>query len=455
MAEDTGKDKDKGKGKPWVVEQARRDVKAAELALKNARTEVTKQAARDKLKEARANLNRLQRVGEKTREARSGVREARAAVAEAKKTPGKADDRAAQKQLDEAKEAASDARSRRGRVRTKIREEMYSEWGPMVAEAIREFPELREFFQQAIAGRWDEKKQRLELNKPDRPWSDWYRNKSREWRSGFERQYGENSTPGTWDSDLKVARDAIRDAARIEGVKLSDEDLERFARRYWYSDWNTNKRSLTVFMQGAAKRQRKEESETKYETVINPVTGKPEQSRIPKPGENSIDTRYADRNKLIAQLEKIADDYGVKLNADTVAKWADRIRDPNRNVENVEMTRFMESIVQRSRSRYGVFGDQITADMSLRDLGSGYIDELTGMLELNPDDVRLGRRDMDPLLMEAFTNVDRETGKPSMIPLWEFRKRIRADERWQFTDNARNTYMSAASGFARALGLAG
>jgi hypothetical protein len=312
---------------------------------------------------------------------------------------------------------------------------------------------LRDFFQQAIAGRWDAKKIQLELNTPDRPWSEWWRAKSEEWRTGFDLQFGPNSTPGTWDSKLKEARIAVQKAATVAGVNLSSADVDKFARRYWYTDWYKNPESLTVFMQRSAKRQRDAESSGPNER--EPRGDKTPPVDEPGRGEDGIDLRYANRDKLIDQLSQIAESYGVSLRQARLEGWADRIMNPRRNVDGIEMTRFRELIVQRSRNRYGAFADQITSDMSLADLTQDYVDELVSMLELNEADIRLTPRGMDPLLMQALTNVDKDSGKPARVPLWEFRKQIRADDRWQFTDNARDTYMSAASKFARALGLAG
>ena len=163
----------------------------------------------------------------------------------------------------------------------------------------------------------------------------------------------------------------------------------------------------------------------------------------------------ANRNTKIRELRDLAEAYGLEFDDATLGMWADQILDPKQNTNGIQDTRFKEYLVQEARSKYVTFGDQLDADTNLRQLAGGYVSELSRLLELDPAEIRFTPTGMDPLLQKALTNIDTETGKPSRIPLWEFTKQIRLDDRWQMTDNARDTYMGAASKFARALGLAG
>jgi hypothetical protein len=163
----------------------------------------------------------------------------------------------------------------------------------------------------------------------------------------------------------------------------------------------------------------------------------------------------ASRNAKIRELADLAESYGLFFDNETLGMWADAILDNKKNVNGIQDTRFTEFLVQESRSKYAGFGDQLDADTNLRQLAGGYISELSRLLELSPADIRLTPDKMDPLLLRALTDIDPETGKPRRIPLWEFSKNIRQDDRWQYTNNARDTYMSAGTKFAKALGLAG
>lgn len=221
-------------------------------------------------------------------------------------------------------------------------------------------------------------------------------------------------------------------------MALTPEQEDRLARRYWYSDWQQDPDALASWMTQRAAYQRE-----------NPDVD-------PEDPNAGVDPLLpANRNQKISQLRDLAESYGIELNDAALGDWADLILDPKKNTNGIQDTRFLEYLVQESRSKYVTFGDQLDADTNLRQLAGGYVSELSRLLELDPASIRFTPSGMDPLLQKALTNIDPETGKPSRIPLWEFTKQIRLDDRWQFTDNARDTYMGAATKFAKSLGLAG
>lgn len=434
MAEND-QDSKKRKKEPWVIAQARRAVEAAQADVDNATSDITKKRAQDELKRAKERLQELLRTQRRAANADRRVADAQAAVDAAAETPGRADDRRAQERLDRETARSDKAEENRDKTRAESRDFFYSEMGPMIAEAIKEFPQLREFFRRAIAEGWDANKQLRELNNPENPWFDWWQKRGSYWQGGFKLQYGPGVTAQMWNEKIDTARDIVRAAARDAGVTLTPEQEDRLARRYWYSEWQSDPDSLTSWMQQRARTQR--------ETgTIDPST--PADPLLP-----------ANRNTKIRELRDLAEAYGLEFDDATLGLWADQILDPKQNTNGIMDTRYKEFLVQESRSKYVTFGDQLDADTSLRQLAGGYVSELVRLLEIDPASIRFTPTGMDPLLQRALTNIDPETGKPSRIPLWEFTKQIRQDDRWQFTDNARDSYMSAGSKFAQALGLAG
>lgn len=438
MAEEDKTPKKGTKKEPWVVAQARRAVESAQNAIDNATNGVTKKAAEDDLKRAEERLQELLRTQRRAGRANRRVDDAQAAVDAAAKTPGKADDRRAQERLEREQARADKRVEARDEAREGARDFFYSEMGPMIAEAIKEFPALRDFFRRAIAEGWNADKQLRELNNPENAWFEWWQKRGEFWQAGFRRQYGPGVTAAAWGEQIKAAKDIIRAAAQDAGVALTPEQEDRLARRYWYSDWQQDPDALASWMTQRAAYQRE-----------NPDVD-------PEDPNAGVDPLLpANRNQKISQLRDLAETYGLELNDAALGDWADLILDPKKNTNGIQDTRFLEYLVQESRSKYVTFGDQLDADTNLRQLAGGYVSEMARLLELDPNSIRFTPSGMDPLLQRALTNIDAETGKPSRIPLWEFTKQIRQDDRWQMTDNARDTYMGAASKFARALGLAG
>jgi hypothetical protein len=429
---------DKKKSPAWVIEQAQREIDDAQERLKNATSTVTKRQARSDLDKAKARLAELRQTSRRARRTSSAVDDAQAAVKAAARTPGTKDDEAAQAALADATSRSEKASKAKDQARAEARDVFYSAMGPQIAEAIKQFPQLRDFFQQAIAEQWNSAKMERELSNPANPWSEWWKAKSPYWKAGYAAQFGAGVTPGDWDAKVKTALEAIDAAAIEKGVVLTAQERQNLARRYWYSEWSSDNDALLSWMQ--------ERRATKEEQGTN----------VPDDPDAAVDPLLpADRNTKIRELAALAETYGLTYDQATLGMWADQILDTKKNPNGIQDTRFTEMLVQDSQSRYAPFSDQISADVNLRQIAGGYISEMARLLELSPADIRLTPEGMNPLLYKALTDVDSETGQPKRTPMWEFSKQIRQSDDWQVTDNARDTYMGAASKFARALGLAG
>lgn len=87
---------------------------------------------------------------------------------------------------------------------------------------------------------------------------------------------------------------------------------------------------------------------------------------------------------------------------------------------------------------YPMFGEQLKAGATLWDLTSNYRQKTADLLEMDVDAVGWD----DPLWKDGkiFTMTDPKTGAVSQRPLWDVEKLIKADERWQYTENATKTY---------------
>ena len=87
---------------------------------------------------------------------------------------------------------------------------------------------------------------------------------------------------------------------------------------------------------------------------------------------------------------------------------------------------------------YPMFGEQLKAGATLWDLTSNYRQKTADLLEMDVDTIGWD----DPLWKDGkiFTQTDPKTGVVSQRPLWDVEKLIKADERWQYTENATKLY---------------
>jgi len=140
--------------------------------------------------------------------------------------------------------------------------------------------------------------------------------------------------------------------------------------------------------------------------------------------------------------------YGLSRPEGWAASTAALILDPDSGFDEDDA---WNELIAEAESLYPVFAGRLSKDRSVRDVAAGYLSQMSRYLEIgDPNLIELD----DPLLQRAFTNLN-DSSEPTLMPLWEFTKQVRQSDRWQMTDNARDSYMSAASKFARALGLAG
>jgi len=108
-------------------------------------------------------------------------------------------------------------------------------------------------------------------------------------------------------------------------------------------------------------------------------------------------------------------------------------------------------IRKNTATKYGVFADQINAGVTLWDLTSNYRQKAADLLEVDPDTIKWD----DPLFKDGkvFQSVDPKTGQIVARPLWEADKMIRADERWQYTKNAADSYDKMSYGILQKFGM--
>ena len=97
---------------------------------------------------------------------------------------------------------------------------------------------------------------------------------------------------------------------------------------------------------------------------------------------------------------------------------------------------------------FPAWSDRIQAGMDPADIAAPYKQRMARLLEVGEDEIDLN----DQLLQKAMQGVGAD-GKPSVTPLYAFEKEIRQDPRWQYTDNAYETYTKVGTDLLRMFGL--
>jgi hypothetical protein len=140
----------------------------------------------------------------------------------------------------------------------------------------------------------------------------------------------------------------------------------------------------------------------------------------------------ADRTNYTQRLMGLTDKNGVRVRS---------------SVDDIK-----SEIRKNTATKYAVFADQINAGVTLWDLTSNYRQKAADLLEVDPDSIKWD----DPLFKDGkiFQSVDpKDPSKIVARPLWEAAKMIKADERWQYTKNADETYMGYGKAMLTKFGM--
>ena len=95
----------------------------------------------------------------------------------------------------------------------------------------------------------------------------------------------------------------------------------------------------------------------------------------------------------------------------------------------------------------------IDAGVTVREIADLYITQTARLLEINPESIDLlDTKGPGKYVSQALTYLGQD-GMPSQMPLYEFNRLLRSSEQWQYTENARDTYMDFGLRFAQKMGL--
>jgi len=362
---------------------------------------------------------------ESKRKGTFAAQQARRAIAEAKEALARAKESGSGTAISNAEKAVTEAEAdlaglregSKGDRRTARREfvqEYYDNYGPYIAQLVKEDSELRDLLQEAISNGWDATTYDQELKK-----TDWWQdtNKTNAWLDAFRREFGDDPG-GEWNNTLEGATDTVRDIAARYNASLTDDALQRIARRSIYEGWDERE-----FQEWFASRVERDLDRGTYE--------------IGGTIESKANT-----------LRGLARDFGLSYSEDWFTRRANSLLNPEARVTDDDV---INDMIREAESLYPVFKGRLSANNTLRDAAGSYIGQMAQLLEM-PDASQIDLK--DPLLTKAFNSVMDDKG-PAMMSLWDFQREIRKDDRWQQTNNAYQTYTNIGTNLAKMMGFSG
>jgi len=129
-------------------------------------------------------------------------------------------------------------------------------------------------------------------------------------------------------------------------------------------------------------------------------------------------------------------DWGMSIEDSVVNSYARALTRGNYSWDEFEA-----EMKEQAKSRYPAWADQLDRGMNMRQVSEPYVNEMAGLLEINPAQIDW----TDPTLAAGMDGRDKD-GKPESMPLWKFKDYIKKnDDRWLDTDNAMQEYDAFAN----------
>lgn len=149
--------------------------------------------------------------------------------------------------------------------------------------------------------------------------------------------------------------------------------------------------------------------------------------------------------KYFVGIKNLAFDNGIKLSDNDALSYANKIV-----AGQVDENTVYNTIRESAASAFPSLADKIKSGLDLKTLASPYIQSMSDILEIPDTAIDL----FDPQIRSAmaFTLPDGKVGTKS---IYDFEKELRKDDRWQYTNKAREQAASVATTVLRDFGFMG
>ena len=265
-----------------------------------------------------------------------------------------------------------------------------------VESLLNSVPELKKLFDKAVKGGWSASKFQAEVRD-----TKWFKSKPESARKFLVLQYGD---PATAKQQLAQQRVKIKQLAAQLGIDVNSKLSKKL------DDW-TMKSILNGWTEGQIR-----DELGKYLTFGDDDWG----------GEGG------------EVIEK-AKTYAYQMGVTFAGKWfADNARLVVRGMKTQQDVD--DEIRRASKATFSQWSKQIDAGQTVADLASPYFQSMVQILELPAGSINL----FDPTIKSALQSKDKQTGKNTVKPIWQFENDLRNDSRWKGTQNAQNSIMQVA-----------
>jgi hypothetical protein len=266
---------------------------------------------------------------------------------------------------------------------------------------LRSNHELWSIFNQAVNGKWSAARFVAKVRG-----TRWYKTHSEVYRENSQLKYAD---PATFKQKLAQQTAALKRTAGELGIKLTTAQLNSMADDAVMLGWSDDQ--VRSALAGH------------YQTGM---TG------------NGLGGQVENALRLTAFRN------GINVSDGQIKSWAKQVALGTATIEDAQ---------QSMRDRYAStvapgFAKELGAGQDLYDLASPYMQTMAKTLEINPADVDL----FDPTIRKALATSSDKDGAVGSVPLWQFERDLKKDQRWLKTNGARDELDKTARSLSQMFG---
>lgn len=264
---------------------------------------------------------------------------------------------------------------------------------------------LKELFDRAVREKWTAANFQAQFMA-----SKWYQTHYDSWRVA---ETARLSDPPSWQHQLDLASDAIKQQMTVLGFTLSDADVASLASQSLYLAAGSAKNIDAMWLKS-------------HVVQMGRITGT---------GGTVLST--------MDQLRQAAYMNGVSYNDAWFENAAKDILGGTGTAEG-----WAKQIRDAAMSKYPTLAEQLKAGQSVMDVASPYIQQMAATFEMDPSAIKLE----DPTIQKALTSINTQNNQPQITPLWQFSRELKSDDRYFQTNQAHQDMSDLASEIARQFG---
>lgn len=286
------------------------------------------------------------------------------------------------------------------------KQQMASDYGFALA-FLQSDPELAKLFNSAVKETWDPNRFVAKLRD-----TKWFQKNSANVRNAIMQQ---TSDPATYTANVDQMYSTVRDAwgSMFGTANMNDKQLRTWAETAHRMGWS------------------------QAELVDRMSEGLDYQKLLTS---KQLGGTAAE---VDGQLRQLTSAYGVNLGDQWRARQVEKLVSGDDTISGVQ-----KRIQDLASREYKAFADRIQGGESVADIADPYRQRMADLLEMDPNEIDLTDKSLQKALKQRTPD-----GQPAAMDLNDFADFVRKDDRWQYTDNAREQMASITATLGQAFGV--